>query len=76
MEMVDGTIKEMKVRNLNDNSLKYFELLSLLNKYNYVPLKWYEKYLSFIDQIKVAKNNILRKIGINHNKIEAEVEDE
>lgn len=76
MEMVDGTIKEMKVRNLNDNSLKYFELLSLLNKYNYVPLKWYEKYLSFIDQIKVAKNNILRKIGINHDKIEAEVEDE
>lgn len=76
VKMVDGTIKEMKVRNLNGNSLKYFELLSLLNKYNYVPLKWYEKYLSFIDHIEAAQKNILQKIGINYDEVEAEVEDE
>ena len=42
-------------------------------------LKWYEeehkKYLSFVDQIEVENRNNLRKIGINPNEIEAEIEE-
>lgn len=75
MEMVDGTIKEINVKKFNDNSLKYYRLLSLLNEYNYVPLEWYKKYLDFIGQLEAVKENIWRKIGINPNKIEVEEED-
>ena len=45
------------------------------NEYNYVSLKWYKKYLSFVDQIEVENRNKLRKIGINPNEIEAEIEE-
>lgn len=75
IQMEDGEIKEFNVIELNDNSLKYYRLLSLLNEYNYVSLKWYKKYLSFVDQIEVENRNNLRKIGINPNEIEAEIEE-
>ena len=75
VQMEDGEIKEFNVIDLNDNSLKYYRLLSLLNEYNYVSLKWYKKYLSFVDQIEVENRNKLRKIGINPNEIEAEIEE-
>ena len=75
IEFTDGEIKEFNVIELNDNSLKYYRLLSLLNEYNYVSLKWYKKYLSFVDQIEVENRNNLRKIGINPNEIEAEIEE-
>ncbi len=39
VQMEDGEIKEFNVIDLNDNSLKYYRLLSLLNEYNYVSLK-------------------------------------
>lgn len=75
IQMEDGAIKELNVIKYNDNSLKYERLLSLLNEYHYVPFQWYEKYLSFIDQMKVVKGNSLRKTGINADEIEAEVEE-
>ena len=75
MELLVSEIKEFNVIELNDNSLKYYRLLSLLNEYNYVSLKWYKKYLSFVDQIEVENRNNLRKIGINPNEIEAEIEE-
>ena len=41
--MADEPIKEINVKDFNDNSYKYYRLLSLLNEYNYVPKKWYKK---------------------------------
>lgn len=75
MEMIDGTIEEMNVIHFNDNSLKYYRLLSLLDEYNYVPQEWYEKYLDFVDQIEVLKEDSLRKIGIDPDEVKTEVEE-
>ena len=75
MKMHDGTIKEMNVIHFNDNSLKYYDLLLLLNKYNYVPLKWYNRYLSFVKQIEVKKN-FYEKIEIDYDEIVKKVEEE
>lgn len=60
--MTDGTIKECKIKHFNDNSSKYYSLLSLLNEYNYVPTEWYKNYLHFFDRIEAAKKEVLRKL--------------
>lgn len=60
--MTDGTTKECKITNFNDNSSKYYSLLSLLNEYHYVPNEWYKKYLHFLDRIEAAKKDVLRNL--------------
>lgn len=65
----DVTLKE-----LNDNSLKYFQLLKLLNEQSCVPSQWYKKYLSFVEQIDAMHREYMENIGINFEELKEELE--
>lgn len=65
----DVTLKE-----LNDNSLKYFQLLKLLNEQSCVPSQWYKKYLSFVEQIDAMHREYMESIGINFEELKEELE--
>jgi len=44
------------------------------HKYKPVPLNWYEKYSAFVKQANEAKHDTLKKVGIDPDAIEAEVD--
>ena len=74
LEKYEVKLDDIEKRNFNlIHSILGAEIAK--NEYNYVSLKWYKKYLSFVDQIEVENRNKLRKIGINPNEIEAEIEE-
>lgn len=65
--------EDVTIKMLNDNSLKYSQLLELLNKQNCIPGQWYKKYLSFTEQIDAIYREYMENIGINFEEIEEEL---
>lgn len=59
---------------INDNSLKYSQLLELLNKQKCIPDQWYKKYLSFTEQIDAIYREYMKNTEINFEGIEEELE--
>lgn len=59
---------------INDNSLKYSQLLELLNKQKCIPDQWYKKYLSFTEQIDAMHREYMENIGINFEELKEELE--
>ena len=41
--------------------LKYYSLLQLFAKYNFVPVEWYKKYLSFVEKTRLLREDVDEK---------------
>lgn len=52
-------------KRLNDEygkrPLKYYSLLQLFAKYNFVPVEWYKKYLSFVEKTRLLREDVDEK---------------
>ena len=45
----------------NKRPLKYYSLLQLFSKYNFVPVEWYKKYLSFVEKTRLLREDVDEK---------------
>lgn len=61
LTMVDGTEKEFMIIKDNKRPLKYYSLLQLFAKYNFVPVEWYKKYLSFVEKTRLLREDVDEK---------------
>ena len=61
LTMVDGTEKEFMIIEDNKRPLKYYSLLQLFAKYNFVPVEWYKKYLSFVEKTRLLREDVDEK---------------
>ena len=83
VQVLDGSVKDITVKHYSE-SLQYEGMVQLLyrllngmgksHKYKPVPLNWYEKYSAFVKQANEAKHDTLKKVGIDPDAIEAEVD--
>ena len=83
VQLLDGSVKDIPVKHYSE-SLQYEGMVQLLyrllnekgksHKYKPVPLNWYEEYNAFVKQANEAKHDTLKKVGIDPDAIEAEVD--
>ena len=54
-------VYEENINKVMKRPLKYYSLLQLFAKYNFVPVEWYKKYLSFVEKTRLLREDVDEK---------------